>query len=469
MRIAPPTAETALLGAVNAPLFASGAADGGIVLSRARFYILGCFVIFCIMQSAMWNFYSPITTSLKAVYEWSDDFIEFLGNLANITFCVLVIPFSACVDLFGMRKSVLVTIVALNLNAGLRLLPLATVHAGGYRAASMASMFFNGVAGTVESLAPPVLSFLWFPVNERATATAVMASANTGGTAVGFLTALVVPDTGASAILAALSDVYWLYFIACAATLVCVVVYFPDQPPSPPSTSHSVPKVAVLDGMRQLVWHGRFWMVVGAQAVPLGVLAAWMNVLNINLSHFNISQTSVGWIGFSVAMGGTVGGVISGRVCDLFPGRMARLLSCLYFMSTALVALFILTLQGYLPYSLALINALAAALGFCMFGAYPVFFELAVETTFPISDSATAAFLVAVQAVVQSVFLAIPVDLVGTAWMNWTLLVSPFVFACVLWSFREDYVRMNMDLHGGDAWAAGGGAGGDSGLISSIG
>lgn len=71
-------------------------------------------------------------------------------------------------------------------------------------------------AGTVETLAPPVLSFLWFPVRERATATAIMASANTAGTAVGFLTALVVPASGAtSAILDSLTHVYWAYFAVC--------------------------------------------------------------------------------------------------------------------------------------------------------------------------------------------------------------------------------------------------------------
>lgn len=107
---------------------------------------------------------SPIMGSLQSVYSWSPYFCEWLGNTANITFCVLVIPglslrrpcipntlyalspsaVSAFVDSFGMRRSVLITIAALNLNAGLRLLP---VTGRDYEGASLVSMVFNGIAG----------------------------------------------------------------------------------------------------------------------------------------------------------------------------------------------------------------------------------------------------------------------------------------------------------------------------------
>ena len=44
-----------------------------------------------------------------------------------------------------------------------------------------------------------------------------------------------------------------------------------------------VERVAVFAGLGQLARHGRFWLVVFAMATPLGVYAAWLNVLDINL------------------------------------------------------------------------------------------------------------------------------------------------------------------------------------------
>ena len=57
-------------------------------------------------------------------------------------------------------------------------------------------MFFNGIAGTVETLAPPVISMAWFPTHERGTATGIMATANYLGVAAGFIPSFIVPSTG---------------------------------------------------------------------------------------------------------------------------------------------------------------------------------------------------------------------------------------------------------------------------------
>ncbi len=213
------------------------------------------------------------------------DYIVWLGNAANITFCVLVIPLGALVDgPRGMRIPLLVTVASLCVNSGLRCVPVAWVGQRGYDALQVVSMLANGLAGTLESLAPPVLSALWFPVGERATATAIMASANTFGTAVGFSVALMVPAAGSNAdINTALQKVYWSMFAICLGTLACVIFYFPNKPPTPPAPSCEVERVAVFAGLGQLARHGRFWLVVFAMATPLGVYAAWLNVLDINL------------------------------------------------------------------------------------------------------------------------------------------------------------------------------------------
>jgi hypothetical protein len=134
--------ETRLLN----PALSAVQSEPRITAYATRFYILFCFVVFCVLQAAMWNFYSPINAPLEQVYGWSDDFIEWLGNSASISFCVLVIPTAAAIDLKGMRWSILLTIVALCINAGLRCIPLSWIGESGMKAACMISMIFNGMS-----------------------------------------------------------------------------------------------------------------------------------------------------------------------------------------------------------------------------------------------------------------------------------------------------------------------------------
>jgi hypothetical protein len=264
-----------------------------------RWYIASVFVVFCVMQSAMWSFYSPISGSLMQLYGWSPYFIEWLGNTANIVFCVLVVPLGMWVDGRGMRAPMIVTIFALCINSGLRCLPRTSLGNDAFSSVSMAAMVFNGIAGTVETLSPPVLSALWFPVHERATATALMATANTLGTCVGFLTAFVVPaalsdDCLYSSLPAnctnpspptpdalavsntqidkALTSVYCTYFAVCAIAFTFVLFRFPDRPPIAPSASCSVARdVNLLAGLRALGRNLKFWLAVFCMSVPLGV------------------------------------------------------------------------------------------------------------------------------------------------------------------------------------------------------
>jgi FLVCR family MFS transporter len=172
----------------------------------------------------------------------------------------------------------------------------------------MAAMVFNGIAGTVETLSPPVLSAIWFPVHERATATALMATANTLGTCVGFLTAFVVPaalpnDCSYSSLSSncssppppppeslaasnahiekALTSVYFAYFAICAVTFIFVLFRFPDRPPSAPSASCAVARdLSLLAGVRALSCNFKFWLAVFCMSVPLGVYAPSDPLLN---------------------------------------------------------------------------------------------------------------------------------------------------------------------------------------------
>jgi FLVCR family MFS transporter len=215
-----------------------------------------------------------------------------------------------------------------------------------------------------------------------------MATANTVGTAVGFLTAFVVPVNGTNMtdptapvvtnaqVGAALTGVYWVFFIVCAITMVVTLIYFPDKPPCPPSLSSSVTKMDVKVGMQQLLGHGRFWVVVAAMAIPLGVYSAWLNVLDVNLKVYNFSQSDAGWIGFGSALAGGLAGVVCGRLADVFPGRLTKIIATLYLVSAALMVWFTLMCAQIVSFSLTAAYLSAIAVGFFMYASWRHFFCL---------------------------------------------------------------------------------------------
>jgi hypothetical protein len=68
-----------------------------------------------------------------------------------------------------------------------------------------------------------------------------------------------------------------------------------------------------------------------------------------------------------------------------------------------------------------------------------------MEIVFPIPEASASAVMVMTQAVVQAIFLAVPVDVVGYTWMNYSLCICPAVCACILLSLKMTYRRFQMD------------------------
>jgi hypothetical protein len=68
-----------------------------------------------------------------------------------------------------------------------------------------------------------------------------------------------------------------------------------------------------------------------------------------------------------------------------------------------------------------------------------------MEIVFPIPEACVSAVMVMTQAVVQAVFLAVPVDVVGYSWMNYSLCICPAVCAVLLLSLKLTYRRYDMD------------------------
>eukprot|EP01048_Picozoa_sp_COSAG05_P004819 COSAG05_NODE_273_length_12440_cov_22.182805_10_plen_124_part_00 len=77
----------------------------------------------------------------------------------------------------------------------------------------------------------------------------------------------------------------------------------------------------------------------------------------------------------------------------------------------------------------------------------PLFLELAVDSTFPLGEGLVSMSLVMCSNLVSVIFLAVPVDELGTKWQGWAVVVvTPFCALLMVCCFREIYRRLDADL-----------------------
>ena len=99
-----------------------------------------------------------------------------------------------------------------------------------------------------------------------------------------------------------------------------------------------------------------------------------------------------------------------------------------------------------LPFSMPALYVTTILGGMFLNGTIPLFYELAMETVYPIPEGGAAGLLMLSQNALQSVFLAVPTSRIGgVMWMNWTLAGTLPLFTVLMWLFKEQYLRSDID------------------------
>lgn len=192
--------------------------------------------------------------------------------------------------------------------------------------------FVTGLGGPVAMAAPPLVSAAWFPPSQRTTATAISSLACYSGTALSFVIGpLLVDDVGVlvnksqeldynklrkslnSSQIAEykhqIMNFMYLEFGVTALVFLCVLVYFPSKPATPPSITAAIGRLDFSIGFKALLRKKRFWLLVFIYGLSTGIYGAWCSVLDLNLSVFDINQKTAGWLGFGAVVAGSVSGI----------------------------------------------------------------------------------------------------------------------------------------------------------------
>ena len=204
----------------------------------------------------------------------------------------------------------------------------------------------NAAVGPLTMATPTLLSSVWFPEHERATATAVAIVSNNFGSLIGFFAPFVVgSDPNNTKLL------LWVHFavVCCCSTLV--FCYFPEKPPTPPSSSSraeiSLSRPAnFLAEVKTILRSSSFNILAVSGGFIGGVYNVWTGSLDTILPHSIVTTNQCAILGFLSTLFYCLGGFVVGPIMNIhfFKRRYKVLLMCFLFASALLFSWFSISL-----------------------------------------------------------------------------------------------------------------------------
>jgi hypothetical protein len=188
----------------------------------------------------------------------------------------------------------------------------------------------------------------------------------------------------------------------CLAAQVGAMAHFPAHPRVPPSASAALVERGeaamslrlLLDAMLKLAKSPTFCVLSLTYGFATGMFGSWATVLSLNLG--GCSPMWVGWLSFSMTVAGGFGGIVMGRVADLFR-RLKRTLVVLLALSAACFLAFaalvaedpgaVCRADGSPAVGMGVLFLLGTVGGLCLNSTIPLFYEMVLETSFPLPEA----------------------------------------------------------------------------------
>ncbi|KAK0149698.1 Disrupted in renal carcinoma protein 2 [Merluccius polli] len=428
-----------------------------------RWLVLALFSLLGFMQGMVWNSWGPVQNSAMRAFGFTKSDIAVLVLWGPVGYVPWLL-FMWLMDNKGLRVSLLLAAFFMLLGSALRSIPLGEeplrrwlIHGG---------QLLNGLAGPTVMSAGPLLSTTWFAPDQRATATAVASLVNYLGSAASFMVGpLLVPAPNDSQLVTTLGPaaaahddfirfriqlLMYSEFAVIAVLFGAVLLYFPSRPPMPPSVAAASQRLGYRSSIIRLLSNVRFLMIALAYAVPLGVVAGWSGVLDMILTPAKVSQVDAGWIGFWSIVGGCVFGVAMARFADSIRG-MLKLILVLMLAGASLSAtwftLTCLTRLTHLPSTAATLYTSCILVGIFLNSSVPIFFELFIETVYPVPEGITCGVVTFLGNLVMGMLLFfLTFYCTDLSWMNWCLTGSCLFSLLLILFFRESYDRLYLDV-----------------------
>lgn len=355
-----------------------------------RFVILILFMFISLMNQVLWITFAPIMNEIAGYYKGIPDWLTPLDSilLLSAIFMILYIPvnFPATylIDKWGLKWGTGIGVIL-------------TGTFGLLRALSGTSYFLILVTTIMIGIGQPFLlnsftkvAVIWFPENEKATATGLGTIAILGGIILGMiLTPLIYESNGIDYIL-------WAYGIVSFVAMILYLTFVKNRPDTPPSAIAGE-KVFDFKGVKKLFKNRDFNFLLVLIFVGLGAFNAISAEIDVIFAKFT-EVGATGLIGGMIIAGGIVGAGILSTLSDKYHKRKI-------FLVLAMLVSIPLTQLLLIIDSFTLVMILAFVFGFFLVSALPIGLVYATEITYPISEETSNGVMMTLGQIAGIIFL----------------------------------------------------------------
>ncbi|XP_063903333.1 uncharacterized MFS-type transporter C09D4.1 isoform X2 [Zophobas morio] len=242
---------------------------------------------------------------------------------------------------------------------------------------------------------PARLAAVWFGPSQVSSACSIGVFGNQLGVALGFLIPPMIVGNGTEDEIT--EDLYILFIavgVYTSVLLVLIIIFFKNEPPTPPSYAQSQPTDNAdagnfLQSLKRLVLNPSYMLLLLSYGINTGIFYAISTLLNqIILLYYKDAEEDAGRIGLVIVVAGMVGSVVCGIILDKWHKFKETTLS-VYALSLVGMVIFTFTLNE----GIGVVYFTAALLGFFMTGLLPVGFEFGAELTYPEPEGTSAGLL----------------------------------------------------------------------------
>ena len=250
-------------------------------------------------------------------------------------FVISALPTSWLIETKGLRPACILLSGFVMVGTGLRCFRFLQPDPSFFLVVSHITGILNGFTGVVVMAAPAHLSCLWFPQNERTTATSIAQAANLLGNGLSMLMGPAIvsePDSLGTSDedierIRKEIDIY-MFVNAGIATYIFIsfCIYFPSKPPQAPTLTSGLARTDFLGGIKSLVKMKDILLITFAYSLSQGIMGVWMGVMVLNFRDLSISDKQVGYIGLASTVGQCIASVVISRFTDFFRHQMKKTL-----------------------------------------------------------------------------------------------------------------------------------------------